>query len=308
MIDGNVRVYRSESPDGPLYDMPVGGASISDGKLTIISDNPLKRYYYTVVFNDKYRVKTASRNINICGVQNFRDLGGYKSAATRKSLRWGMIYRSAKLDHLTCSAEKELRNIGIKSIVDLRMPFEVDSTAADHKWAKHVSTPINVPRMMNILQRIENGDVSRDSINDMVKAFNRDAVSPENASAYRKIFDVMLSRDNYPLVIESTTGSGQTGIFLAVLMAALGVDDDVIAHDYCLSNTYYSIAEAQKNGFKLPTNAQEALTIIYTAKEEFLTAAAEEIKTKYGSAADYLLKVVGVSPEEIKTLQEMLLE
>ena len=47
-----------------------------------------------MVFNDRYRVKVATRNINVPGIQNFRDLGGYK-VAQGKSVRWGMIYRSA---------------------------------------------------------------------------------------------------------------------------------------------------------------------------------------------------------------------
>jgi protein-tyrosine phosphatase len=307
-LDGYVRVYRSEEPDAAPAPTPIAGAQISEGKLTIVSDNPLKRYYYTVVFNDKYSVKTATRNINICGIQNFRDIGGYKSPKFKKTLRYGMVFRSAKIDRLNCSAEKELRNIGIKTIIDLREPSEKDSTVTDLTWAKWVNAPLNIPNMKDVLEQIEVGSVKKDSINALVTRFNRDILAKENYESYKTILETMLNRENYPMVIQSVSGSGRTAIFLAMLMAAMGVDDDSIAHDYTLSNKYYNIPLGTHKGYFLPTNSQEALTAIYSAKEDFLRAAADEIEQKYGSAEGYLEQVVGLTQEEIKSLQEMLLE
>ena len=103
LIKGNIKVYASTDPDFIPEDVPVAMADISDLKMTIVTNDPTKRYYYTLLFDDKYRVKIATRNINIPGVQNFRDLGGYPSYSTKKQMRWGMIYRSAEIDSLQCS-------------------------------------------------------------------------------------------------------------------------------------------------------------------------------------------------------------
>lgn len=308
-LDGYVRVYRAQTPDEAPETTPVAGADISDGKVTIVSENPLKRYYYTVVFNDKYRVKTATRNVSISGIQNFRDVGGYKSSTfKKKSTRYGMIYRSARIDRPDASALKELRNLGIKTVIDLREPSEKDTACIDHSWAKWVNAPISIHNMMEILGQIEDGVVQQDSIGELVKRFNRDILARHNSDSYKQVLKVMLDRDNYPIVIQSLSGSGRTGIFLAMLMAVLGVDDDAIASDYSMSNRYYSIPLGSHKGYYLPTNSQEALTTIYTAKEEFLKAAADEIKQNYGSAEGYLQQVVGLTEKEISTLQEMLLE
>ena len=40
-----------------------------------------------MVFNNKYRVKVGTSNINISSIQNSRDLGGHESAGIGKSLR-----------------------------------------------------------------------------------------------------------------------------------------------------------------------------------------------------------------------------
>ena len=109
LIKGNVKVYASTDPDAIPEDVPVAMADISDLKMTIITNDPAKRYYYTLLFGDKYRVKIATRNVNIPGIQNFRDLGGYPSYPTKKQVRWGMIYRSAEIDSLECYSRRELR-------------------------------------------------------------------------------------------------------------------------------------------------------------------------------------------------------
>lgn len=124
LIKGNVKVYASTDPDAIPEDVPVAMADISDLKMTIITNDPAKRYYYTLLFGDKYRVKIATRNVNIPGIQNFRDLGGYPSYSTKKQVRWGMIYRSAEIDSLECYSRRELRNLGIKTLIDLRTSSE----------------------------------------------------------------------------------------------------------------------------------------------------------------------------------------
>lgn len=95
-IKGSVKVYASTDPDRIPEDVPVAMADISDLKMTVITTDPTQRYYYSLVFGDKYRIKIATRNINIPGIQNFRDLGGYPSYTTRKEVRWGMLYRRPK--------------------------------------------------------------------------------------------------------------------------------------------------------------------------------------------------------------------
>lgn len=102
-------------------------ANISDARMTIVTNDPSKRSYYMLVFNDKYRVKVAPRNVNMPGIQNFRDLGGYKSA-TGKHVRWGKLYRSAQIDSLNCFAFRKLQNLGIKTILDLRSESELHNT------------------------------------------------------------------------------------------------------------------------------------------------------------------------------------
>lgn len=307
VIHGQVKVYASTNPEQIPETMPVAASSIADGKMTIVTDDPSKRYYYMMVFNNKYRVKIATRNINIPGIQNFRDLGGYKSFSTGKKVRWGMLYRSAQIDSLGCAARRELRNIGIKTIIDLRTAEELNSYPKIQKGFNVVHIPIATGNMEKILQGIQEGKIKGDTINRIVERMNRELVL-NYREEYKKLFEILLDRSNYPAIIHCSSGKGRTGIGSALVLAALGVNEDIIMQDYRLSNDYFNIPKASRYAYKLPVNSQEAITTVYTAKEDFLNAAKEEIERTYSDIPTYLEKGLGLDGEEIKRLQEILLE
>ncbi len=307
LVHGQVKVYASADPESIPETTPIAAAPISDGKMVVITDDPSRRYYYTMVFNNKYRVKVATRNINIPGIQNFRDLGGYRSSTTGRNIRWGMLYRSAQIDSLSCAAQRELRNIGIKTIIDLRTPEELNSCPPIQEGFHVVHIPIATGSMEEVLQGIQEGKIKSDTINRIVERMNR-KLAINYRDEYKKLFELLLDRSSYPAIIHCSSGKGRTGIASALVLAALGVNEDVIMQDYRLSNDYFNIPKASKYAYKLSVNSQEAITTVYTAKEDFLNAAKEEIERTYSNIPTYLQKGLGLTEENIETLQSILLE
>ena len=180
---------------------------------------PGKTYYWKVtgtlsdevLGGGKIYVKDAPvRWISIDGTGNVRDMGGWKTASGKK-VKYGMIYRGQKLESVNEDGLKTIKNLGLKTELDLRY--------ASQKFQKEGTG-------MNYVFIETNTQYDRTLKND-------EAVVK---SSYKKIFELLSDESNYPFYAHCSAGADRTGTFAFIVNGLLGVSYEDLTRDFELTS------------------------------------------------------------------------
>ncbi len=241
------------------------------------------------------------RHFNLAGASNFRDLGGYPGRDGR-TVRWGQIFRSNHLGHLTQADIEVVRGLSLKSVFDFRGSEErIAATCALQEIAVH-SLPIEPTVVAALRARRAAGtplssadglEVMRDSYRNYVR---------HDTPRFRALFAHLLE-DRAPLVIHCTAGKDRTGFACALILHVLGVADEVIAEDYLLTNRFYRRDPAASAD--LPEHIKKVLASV---ESSFLGAAFDTIRTDYGDLEGYLSDGLDLDARQRARLQARYLE
>jgi protein-tyrosine phosphatase len=244
------------------------------------------------------------RRIELEGAVNFRDLGGYPAEGGR-TMRWRTNYRSDSLSDLTDSDVCDFRQLGINTLCDLRSSLESERKP-NHLPNGHGINVVLLPFIpegtLDMLSAINRGqygpaDVEREVLIHYKKFVN------DHASEYRRVFEVILSKDSLPLLMHCTSGKDRTGFAAAAVLLAVGVPREMIVRDYAMTNDFRrDIRHLFSNDVSKPTI--DALT---SANPRYIEAALDEIDARFGTTEAWL-ESLGVSPSRRARLRDLLTE
>ncbi len=144
------------------------------------------------------------------GIYNLRDIGGW-ATANGKSVKQGLVFRSAKYDELTPLGKNLLtQTLGIKTEIDFRWNHEIENEALLE------TSPIGKD-----IKRI------RCLVNNYAEAIG----SNTTTEAMRAFADW----NNYPILFHCAGGADRTGTIAFLLNGLLGVDEYSLIADYELT-------------------------------------------------------------------------
>lgn len=161
------------------------------------------------------------------GPINFRDVIGVSMASSGLDLPRGVIFRTGTFARLgRASASQLVDRTGLRTFVDLRTVCERERDGEAAALAEEGVIVVHHP--------IDEGPTA-------VRA--RRSPSPEDyAQSYVAMLDLAtgalkavmdcIASGQVPLAFGCTAGKDRTGVVAALLLAALGVDDDTIVDDY----------------------------------------------------------------------------
>lgn len=256
-----------------------------------------------------------TRHIPFEGIENFRDFGGYSTAAGR-GLRTGRLYRSGHHGRATDEDLGKLAGLGIAVIVDLRRPNEREKEPS-RRWpefsAKVISSDAEQERTTEWNDFLRSSDLSIEAFRGyMLDYYDAAPTDPRYVDLYRRYFRALAEADG-AILVHCAAGKDRTGVICALTHHVAGVHDDDIVHDYLLTNDPARIAartEMVKQMIfettgRMPTDA--AVEYAIGVQPEFLEAAFAAMRARFGSLDGYLEGALGLEPKLRERVHERLL-
>jgi protein-tyrosine phosphatase len=253
------------------------------------------------------------RVIDLEGTTNTRDIGGYMTDDMR-IIRYGQIIRSENLSRLTDSDFQKLEELGVKTVIDLRSDEEHDHSPTawegDNPPQFH-HFPIGDSRndWFKAQRRLVKGNrfSEKQSLEHMEEGYRM--IAEEGPPSYVRLMDLVLDESNWPILIHCNAGKDRTGVAVALIQEALGVDRETIMEEYLLTNEIgRSSAKAKtlaKESAKRRTMGRspsaDAWYPIVGVAPEMLEAFYADVDRKHGSMDAFLIEL-GVDQEARGTL------
>lgn len=265
----------------------------------------------------------ANRFLNIAELKNARQLGGYIGADGRP-VKDGLLIRTEGLDKLSDEAAADLaKQYAIAYVVDFRMEYERALAAdkeipgATNEWITVYEMDMTDPEIAQLMVRISKAEnelqksVEYAKTGRLATLYTEILLSDRGQKGYARFFEILLNADG-PVLWHCTYGKDRTGVAAALLLYALGVDEDTIMEDFLLTNEVYRENITKMEAGLKAAGYDDAVVgeaqAMAGVKGEYLKAAFDAVKKEYGSMENYIRNQLGVSDEALHQLREKYLE
>jgi protein-tyrosine phosphatase len=228
------------------------------------------------------------RHIRLAGTRNLRDVGGYPAAGGRRT-RWRTLLRTDSLDRLPAASQATLLDLGLRQVIDLRWPQELQDAPSVFRASDTVRY-----RTIPLLD----DDLAPELGLAGMYRHMLDARAPQLVEVVR----ALLEPGGLPAVVGCAAGKDRTGLTVALVLAAVGVPTDVVVADYALSAELFAADVADEHLVDW-----RAAPAVVDCPPEYMLEALDHLERRHGGGAALLLRN-GLTEEDIARLIDELTE
>ena len=257
--------------------------------------------------------------IPIPGVPNLRDLGGWPTAGGGR-VRRGLLYRAAEPFTLDDEGRTEFAALGVRTVYDFRSEAECErkpDTVPD--GARRVlvdvmadsthGAPVHVAQLLDDPKVADEMLASGKSVFLFERGYRELVDLPSAHANYRRFFTGIADPQTRPALFHCTTGKDRTGWAAATLLMLLGVSDDDVMREYLLTNEeLMPVMKQVLDKFAAVGGDPELLLPVVGVEADYLDAALDEMRSKYGSIGAYFTDALGIDPAEQQALRDAFVE
>ncbi len=238
------------------------------------------------------------RHLTLSGAYNVRDIGGYATSDGRTT-RWRTLIRADSPHRLTPEAQRELLDLGLRTIIDLRRPAEI----------------AQFPNLLAAAPGLRYLQVGLDR-----QAPEEQATFPTLPEIYRAILDgaaaqlgqivaTLAAPDALPGLVHCQIGKDRTGLVVALILGAVGVPAETIIADYALSEAQLAGEFAERFAARLRADniPWEPYRALLVSPPSFMRDVLAYLDAEHGGTVGYL-RAAGIRDDQLAALRVTLTE
>lgn len=287
-------------------------------EMWVESPDSARRVYFCMRSQGAPPLWAADTAVEIAAVENFRDMGGYRTGDGR-TVRWGRFFRCGAVCGMDETEMAIYRGMRIRSLYDYRAAQEAarkpdvytDETRYYLAPAIREDAAPGEPSLadMDMASQLHRVRTAADA-DEMYGLFRGlYAKLPFANDAYRQMLSALDEEACVPMIQHCSAGKDRTGVGCALLLRALGVAQETVMEDYLLSAIFRAdvnrryVEKMRASGVEGP--ALGLVARMMTVGPELLGASFAAIAEKYESFGAFLQGEYDVSPQRRARWQAM---
>ena len=252
------------------------------------------------------------RDLDLIGLHNARDLGGYP-AADGRAVRENLLLRSEALTSATPEDVAALVELGVGVVIDLRGESEI-TVFGKGPWTgprAHLPTAdLTQAIFAKMVEAGPDGDpLAEDEVVKVMIEMYRQFVADDSCrAAFASALALITEQvsQGTPILFHCTAGKDRTGWLSAIVLTALGTDRETVIADYLLTNERAAEGRGAEARAKLlamvrqRVGERQPIEPLLDVRREYLNAAFDEAEAGYGSMDAFLRDGLGADVERLR--------
>ena len=229
---------------------------------------------------------------------NLRDIGGHE--AEGGTVRQGLVMRSNALVELGDEGLRELSDLGIATAIDLREPGEREAE------------PNDLSELGAAVHELALIDGAADVLTLDLLSLNIWLLR-ERSDHLLGVIRLLNSPDALPGVYFCSSGKDRTGLVSALILSALGVEQEAVVADYTISESRFPVGYDERavqraiDGGMPESMLEEYRATGLGSPARVMEGTIDFLDGEYGGAAVYLV-ASGLRESELEELRAKLVE
>jgi protein-tyrosine phosphatase len=231
------------------------------------------------------------------GCVNVRDLGGHPTVKGGRTA-FRAVVRADSIRHLSDGGWGALVEYGVRTIVDLRSPIELEDDPPRDVPVEVFHIPLFDPDDHEAMAAIDAWPTTLGAYREILERFR-----PNFALAIRAIAQA----PEGAVLVHCMGGKDRTGLVVALLLTLVGVPPEEIAEDYGLSAVNLAALSERWIAEAVDEVQRERRRRVIRGDPGTMLDVLAEIETRYGSVRSYLL-AGGATEAELERARARLVE